>query len=77
MSDALTIKRDRFKRLAEKRVTRAIRELRLVGNLANRGNYSYDEKEAEKIVRAIEQEVRALRRRFDSGASNSDVEFKL
>ena len=41
-------KNKKFRELAEKRVTRLINNLRLIGNLANRNNYSYTEDEAQK-----------------------------
>ena len=34
-------KRDKFLELANKRVSRAIKDIKLVGNLANRKNYEY------------------------------------
>ncbi len=53
-------KRGRFVALAEKRVPRAIHELRLIGNLANRHNYTYSQEDAERIVSALEQELKLL-----------------
>jgi hypothetical protein len=70
-------RRERFKRLAERRVVRAIRELRLVGNLSNKANYTYDKADAEKIIRALEAEVKALKGRFEAGGRGQDIEFKL
>ena len=70
-------KRQRFVALAEKRVTRALRDLRLIGNLSNRNNYSYTETDASKIVGALEAELKALRSRFASGAAKPDSTFKL
>ena len=36
-------KERKFKELAEKRVNRALDSIRLIGNLSNRQNYSYDD----------------------------------
>ena len=41
----------KFKELAEKRVNRAIKDLQLIGNLANKSNYSYTEADAKKSLR--------------------------
>ena len=46
-------RREKFVELAEKRVNRAIKDLRLVGNLANRSNYSYTDQDITKIYRAL------------------------
>lgn len=63
--------RERFVELANNRVTAAIRQLRLVGNLANRKNYSYDPDDAKKIIRALQREFDDLKLRF-KGEENSD-----
>ena len=63
--------RERFVELANNRVTAAIRQLRLVGNLANRKNYSYDPDDARKILRALQREFDDLKLKF-KGEENSD-----
>jgi hypothetical protein len=55
---------DRFVRLANKRVNAAIKALQLVGNLGNKTNYHYDEREAAKIVRALQAELDAVKASF-------------
>jgi hypothetical protein len=68
----------RFRRLAQKRVTRTIKELRLIGNLGNRNNYSYSTEEADKIFRALEKELKQARAKFDSrGKGNNEIDFSL
>lgn len=69
--------RERFVELAGKRVTRAIKNLRLVGNLSNRSNYSYTEEDVKKILTALEAEMRDVRRRFNSKKRETDAVFKL
>lgn len=65
--------REKFIELANKRVTRAIKDIRLVGNLANRRSYKYDENDAKKIIRALQREISVLRARFrgDNGDGSS------
>ncbi len=70
-------KRERFVALAEKRVPRAIHELRLIGNLANTHNYTYSQEDAQRIVSALEQEIKLLKGRFATGALKSQPTFKL
>jgi hypothetical protein len=70
-------KRAKFVELAEKRVNRVIHDLRLVGNLANRNNYVYDDEDAQRIVAAIEEEVRILKKRFQLSATDGAKAFKL
>ena len=71
------IDRKKFVDLAEKRVQRTIKDIRLIGNLSNRSNYSYTEEDARKIYRALKAAVDEMKTRFDSkGASAEDV-FRL
>ena len=63
--------RERFIALANKRVTAAILQLRLVGNLASRKNYEYDPEDAKKIIRALQRELDDLKVRF-KGEENDD-----
>jgi len=69
--------RDNFKRLAEQRVNKAIKQLRLVGNLSNRSNYDYTEKDVEKIFSTLGTELKASRARFTEKGGSSENEFKL
>jgi hypothetical protein len=70
-------KRVKFVDLANKRVTRAIREIKLVGNLSNRSNYEYGDEDAKKIVRALQKEIDALKNRFSEGGGVNASEFRL
>lgn len=69
-------KRQKFEELAEKRVNKAIKDLRLIGNLSNRNNYSFDESDVRKIVKALDDEVRAIKARFMQTRPCND-NFKL
>jgi hypothetical protein len=66
-------KHENFRRLAEGRVNKVLNYLRLIGNLANRRNYSYTNDEAEKILLILENEIKKLRLKFEPGQIN----FKL
>ena len=69
--------REKFVTLAEKRVTKAIKDLRLIGNLSNKSNYSYTKDDVKKIVSALNKEIRSLKQRFDSDKESEDTPFKL
>lgn len=57
-------KESRFERLAERRVTETIKKMRLVGNLANRHNYSYSDEQVKQILEALDGELRNVKARF-------------
>lgn len=63
--------------LAEKRVSRALKQIRLIGNLANKGNYNYSESDVQKIFSALNGELKAARNRFEEETRNDGQEFKL
>lgn len=73
----MTEKRDKFVTLAEKRVNRAIKDLRLIGNLSNKNNYSYSDSDIQKILVALDQEVKNLKAKFSSDDRKTVPVFKL
>lgn len=70
-------KTTKFVELANKRVNRAIKDIQLVGNLANRQNYDFTEDQAKKILKALQQEVDALKQGFFSAGDATRNDFKL
>ena len=69
--------RKKFVELAEKRVTRAIKDIRLIGNLSNRSNYSYTDEDVRKIYRALKSELDTLKARFEAKGEPDQPVFKL
>ncbi|MDB0039018.1 hypothetical protein N9F54_00445 [Actinomycetota bacterium] len=57
---------ERFRRLAASRGDRLIREIALLGNLANRKNYEYTQSEVDALFTPIETEISEVRALFDS-----------
>ena len=70
-------RRKKFIQLAEARVNRAIKDVRLIGNLANRSAYQYSDDDTKRIFRAIQKEIDAARSRFNGDAGGKDSEFRL
>jgi hypothetical protein len=69
--------RERFLSLANKRVTAAIHQIRLVGNLSNRKNYEYTPEEAAKIVRALQRAVDETKSKFKGEQESARNIFSL
>lgn len=69
--------REKFVRLANKRVNNAIKAIELIGNLSNRSNYEYMQEDAEKIFLALNKELKTCRERFINAASKRDTKFSL
>jgi len=67
----------KFVELANKRVTRAIKDIQLIRNLANRQNYEFTEDQAKKIIRALQNEVDQVRRSFSATDDVGSNKFRL
>ena len=77
MSPKDSQKRERFTKLVDKRMTNALQQIRLVGNLANRSTYEYSEKDVRKITQALDAAVAELKQRFKSNGSAGRYEFRI
>ena len=71
------VDRKKFIELAEKRVNRALKDIKLIGNLSNRSNYSYTEKDAKAIIAALNKAVSEVKARFDRKGDDAEMVFKL
>lgn len=70
-------RRQKFIELAEARVNRAIKDIRLIGNLSNRSAYVFNEQDVKKIFRALQKEIEGARGRFGDEAGGREAEFTL
>ena len=55
----------KFVKLASARVSKALKDIQLIGNLANRSNYDYTDEDVKKIFKALNEEIAACKNRFD------------
>lgn len=60
-------KSDRFVRLAEARVNKIIKMVRLLGNLSWSSNYEYTTDQVAQIFKALQTELNTARKRFAAG----------
>jgi ABC-type Fe3+-hydroxamate transport system substrate-binding protein len=67
----------KFVELANKRVNKAIKDLQLIGNLSNRQNYEFTDEQVRKIIKALQQEVDAIKQNFQSTDESGRRDFKL
>lgn len=69
--------RKKFVDLAEKRVSRALKDIRLIGNLSNKSNYSYTDQDVRKIHAALKKALEEMKARFESKGANEEEIFRL
>jgi hypothetical protein len=60
-------RRQRFKRLANRRVNKALNQLRILGNLANKSYYDYNENDISKMFKVIDSQLKAVKGKFHIG----------
>ena len=77
MSDSNSSKRDKFVSLAEKRVSKALKDIELVGNLSNRMSYDYSDKDVKQIFRALNAAVADAKAKFSPSSEKARSGFSL
>ena len=60
-------RRQRFKRLANTRVNKALNQIRILGNLANKSYYDYTDEDVSKIFKALDLQIKTLKGKFHTG----------
>jgi hypothetical protein len=63
--------RDKFVKLANRRVSNALKAIQLIGNLSNRSNYDYTDMDVQKIFKALQDELGAAKKRFELAQKRS------
>lgn len=70
--------RQKFVKLASARVSKALKDIQLIGNLSNRSNYHYTDEDITKIFKALNEEISACRKRFEiSNKKGGAARFSL
>jgi hypothetical protein len=70
-------KRQKFIEIAERRVAKAMKDLQLIGNLANKRTYDFEEDDVKKIFRTLQSELDTAKKRFEMTSDNPIRVFKL
>jgi hypothetical protein len=69
--------RKKFIELANKRVNKTIRTIRLIGNLSDKSNYSYTDDQVKQIFFVLQKELDKAKKRFEKGDVKEKEEFRL
>ena len=69
-------RRAKFKEIGERRVSRAIEAIRLVGNLANKSNYDYTDDDVKQLTRALQDALQNVKAKFSGSAKKKNFKFK-
>ncbi|MFQ5779197.1 MAG: hypothetical protein ACE5HN_00255 [Nitrospiria bacterium] len=63
--------RERFLRVAERRTNNILKNIRLLGNCANRQSYEFGPEEVRKVFQAIDIELKRAKGLFEGAGSDS------
>jgi hypothetical protein len=77
MTEAKMTKREKFVDLAEKRVSKALKDIELIGNLSNRAVYEYSDKDVKQIFVALNRVITEARAKFSNGNDKKGSGFSL
>ena len=69
-------KKAKFRELAVKRVSNALKQIQLIGNLANTRAYEYEEEEVKKIFKSLKEEISLAEAKFKSKGRNNEFKFE-
>ena len=63
-------KHEKFCRLAENRMNNVLKQLELLGNLANRNSYDFNQAEVDKIIKALKSAVSSVEYSFKADSKS-------
>lgn len=67
-------KNEAFQRLANQRFDKIKDDLRKLGNLSNKSNYSYSQEEVEIIFTAIDEYLSLIKAKFNYGSTENEMD---
>jgi len=70
-------RKERFNRVAAKRVEKILYYLNLLGNCSNPHNYEYGKEEVDKMFREIQKAVSIAKKRFEIELSKNNKNFNF
>jgi hypothetical protein len=74
--DKKLLREERFKKVASRRVQEILNKMRLLRNCANKGNYSYNSEQVNKIISTIDIEWKKVKSEFNNSKPKKE-EFSL
>lgn len=76
-TDLSAIKRERFKKVASRRVQGILDGIDNLSKCANRGNYDYTSEDVNKMMKAIKEKVRLLEISYTTNTKTTKNDFQF
>lgn len=68
----MNLRRDRFEKVAAKRVQDILKKLSLLGNCSNRNNYEYNEEDIKLMFKSMNAQLKKTEMKFQNNLEKSD-----
>ncbi|WP_276977589.1 hypothetical protein [Flavobacterium filum] len=75
--DNSKLKKDRFKRVASKRVDKLLQGIRSLSKCSNINNYEYSEDDVQKMIKAIKEELKTMETLYKKNLKNNIDSFNF
>ena len=73
----VNIRRQRFEKIASKRVQKILDDINVLSNCSNKNNYDYSEADIKKMMKAIKDQLKQLELAFSDQKGNGKQTFKF
>ena len=75
--DNSELKKDRFKRVASRRVDNILKGIRSLSKCSNVNNYEYNEEDLNKMVKAIKEELKTMETLYKKNLKSNTESFNF
>lgn len=72
-----TIKRQRFEKIAAKRVQKLLEDIDSLSKCSNKNSYAFEEKDVKKMLTVIKEKVKQLEATFMNNKVTQETKFKF
>lgn len=70
-------KKERFKRVASRRVENILSDIQSLSKCSNKNNYEYNEVDINKMLKAIKEEIRVMETLFKKNLRDTNSTFNF
>lgn len=71
------VKKERFKRVASRRVENILKNIRSLSKCSNTNNYEYTNNDVSKMLKAIKDEIKTMETLFKKNLNNDSDSFNF
>lgn len=71
------LKKERFKRVASKRVDNLLSGIRSLSNCSNTNNYEYTDEDVQKMIKAIKDELKTIETLYKKNLNKNTETFNF